>query len=91
MDDKAAILTEVCDALSADRAADASSILQARYPFMPFTNAGRRYSVREMLAVFQRDGFIDRYTGARLVSMPALRLISMRADGRLPLPGELAD
>ena len=36
----------------------------------------RKYSYRDLMKVFVRDGFIDRYTGLRLVIPPALRMIS---------------
>jgi len=84
MDDKAAVLAEVCAALSRDRPGEASAVLRKRYPFVPITNAGRRYLVRRMLSVFVRDGFIDCYSGARLVCPAALRLISKRLPEQFP-------
>jgi HNH endonuclease len=44
----------------------------------------RRYSVRRMLAAFTRDGFVDRYSGVRLVCVAALRLISKRLPDEFP-------
>jgi hypothetical protein len=84
MTDKAAVLGDVCAALSADRLGDAADILQDRYAFAPLTNVGRRYSVRQMLEIFVRDGFIDRYSGARLVCPATLRLISKRLPEAFP-------
>jgi hypothetical protein len=84
MTDKAAVLSDVCTALSADRPDDAADILRNRYASTPLTNVGRRYSVRQMLAVFVRDGFIDRYSGARLVCPATLRLISKRLPEAFP-------
>ena len=78
MDDKAAVLADVCAALSGNQLEEAGAILRKRYPFVPLINVGRRYSVRQMLTAFVRDGFIDRYCGARLVCVAALRLISKR-------------
>jgi hypothetical protein len=52
--------------------------------FVPLINVGRRYSVRQMLTAFVRDGFIDRYCGARLVCVAALRLISKRLPDQFP-------
>jgi hypothetical protein len=37
-----------------------------------------------MLAVFRRDGFIDRYSGVRLVCPATLRLISKRLPEQFP-------
>ena len=67
MDDKAAVLAEVCVALSGNQPDKARAILREEYPFVPLANVGRRYSVDQMLAAFVRDGFVDRYSGMRLV------------------------
>jgi hypothetical protein len=37
-----------------------------------------------MLTTFVRDGFVDRYSGVRLVCVAALRLISKRPPDQLP-------
>lgn len=84
MDDKAAVLADVCTALSGNRSDEAGTILQKRYPFVPLANVGRSYSVRRMLGAFVHDGFIDRYSGQRLVCFPALRLISKRLPDQFP-------
>jgi hypothetical protein len=84
LDDKAAVLRDVCAALSSDRLGDASDILRERYAFAPMTNVGRHYSERQMLKVFAQDGFIDRYSGARLVCPATLRLISTRLPEAFP-------
>ena len=84
MDDKAAVLADVCAALSGNQPNEAGAILRKRYPFVPLPNVGRRYSVRQMLAAFVRDGFVDRYSGVRLVCSAALRLISKRLSDQFP-------
>jgi|SRR6516165_6490108 hypothetical protein len=84
MDDKATVLTEVCAALAEDRTSEAGAILRDRYPFVPLANVKRKYSVRQMLAIFIRDGFIDRYSGRRLVCPATLRLISKRLPEHFP-------
>jgi hypothetical protein len=81
---KASVINDVCAALSGDRLGDAAAILRDRYPFVPLINVGRRYSVRQMLAVFTRDGFIDRYAATRLVCPATLRLISKRLPEQFP-------
>jgi hypothetical protein len=84
MDDKAAVLVDVCAALSGNQLEKAAAILHERYPFVPLVKGGRRYSIGQMLRVFVRDGFVDRYSGTRLVCAPALRLISMHLPGQFP-------
>jgi hypothetical protein len=88
MDDKAAVLADVCAALSGNQLEEAGAILRNRYPFVPLINVRRRYSVRQMLTAFVRDGFIDRYCGARLVCVAALRLISNTRP--IPVSNQLA-
>ena len=82
--DKADILYDVCKALTNKRDDHAAAILNERYPFVPFVNVGRRYSISQMLGVFIRDGFIDRYSGNRLVCPATLRLISKRLPKQFP-------
>jgi hypothetical protein len=77
-------MVEVCAALSAGQADVAGSILAERYPFVPFSNAGRHYTKRQALAIFRRDGFTDRYSGTRLLLPAALRLVSMRLGEHFP-------
>jgi hypothetical protein len=83
-DDKSDILSEVCDALTDNQLAVARDILRDRYPFVPAANVGRRYTFRQMIAVFLRDGFVDRYSGARLVFPATLRLISKLLPEQFP-------
>jgi hypothetical protein len=84
MNDKTAVVAEVCAALSANRPEQAGGILRDRYPFVPLTNGGRRTSLRQTLRVFMSDGFIDRYSGDRLVLPAALRLISKLLPQEFP-------
>jgi hypothetical protein len=84
LSDRASILVEVCNAISANRHDDARAVLREKYPFVPLTNAGRHYTERQILSVCVRDGFLDRYSGHRLVSPPALRLISSQISDHFP-------
>ena len=51
--------------------------IASEYPFTPPTNAWRKYSAGQYMEVFVRDGFIDRYSGRRLVFPGTLRLLSL--------------
>ncbi|MDR0716000.1 MAG: HNH endonuclease [Azoarcus sp.] len=65
-----------CDEImtgSMDRARD---IISTEYPFFPLSNSGRTYSTYQKTKIFLRDGFIDRYSGDRLVFPAVLRLFS---------------
>ena len=84
MTEAAMILTEVCAAIAADRVRDAADILVRQYPFIPLSNAGRRYPLTRCMALFARDGFLDRYSGRRLVFPGTLRLLSKFLPGQFP-------
>ncbi|MEZ4324856.1 MAG: HNH endonuclease [Polyangiales bacterium] len=78
------ILAAVCDALSAGDEANAEHTLTEGYPRMPAERGKRSYSERESLKLFLRDGFIDRYGGARLVNPGVLRLLSVLLPDAFP-------
>ena len=39
------------------------AIIEAEYPFQKMVTQQRRYTDKEKINQFKRDGFIDRYTG----------------------------
>jgi len=74
----------VCQALALGDRLAASSVAREQYPFAPGANAGRRYSEYQMTQIFFRDGFVDRYTGDRLVFPGTLRLLSTLMPEEFP-------
>jgi hypothetical protein len=74
---KAEVIKAVCADLTDGNVDQAEAILKDKYPFVPITNVGRSYSRTESLSVFYRDGFVDRYSGLRLVFPGALRILSV--------------
>lgn len=78
------VLSRVCRALLADDREAARSIATAEYPFVRKQNAGRAYTERQMMRIFRRDGFLDRYSGARLVFPGTLRLLSTVMPDEFP-------
>lgn len=75
VDSKADVLSDVCAALTVGNSPSAIEILREKYPFKPVETITRRYSERDSMKVFKRDGFIDRYTGNRLLNPGVLRLL----------------
>lgn len=73
--DKADIIQQACLADATGQDATARQLLQAHYPFQPLPKAKRSYTLRQSLAIFERDGFIDRYKGTRLIYPGALYLL----------------
>jgi hypothetical protein len=76
MKSKAEILEQITVALATGDTDEARATAQREYPFVPVISAGRTYREREKTALFVRDGFVDRYSGERLVFPGALLLLS---------------
>lgn len=76
MPESADILSQICDLISVGELSSAADLVKERYPFQPMQRGARRYTPFESVCVFLRDGFIDRYSGAKLVNPAVLRLIS---------------
>jgi hypothetical protein len=72
---KADVLSDVCAALLDRDSHSAKATLRSRYPFVPVEKIARRFSVGKSMDLFMRDGFIDIYTGKRLVNPGVLRLL----------------
>jgi len=81
---KASVIDSICQAIDLGDLAQASAVAKERYPFTPAANAGRRYSAYESTRIFQRDGFIDRYSGERLIFPGTLRLLSTLMPDEFP-------
>lgn len=84
MDDRASIIAQVCEALISGGEDDASDLIRTKYPFQPAPLTLRRYGPAEALDLFIRDGFIDRYSGARLVFPPVLHVLHLRNPEAFP-------
>ena len=76
MDEKSVIDATVCRLLAEGVPDTAARMLRQYYPFAPEEVTTRRYGPVESTRVFVCDGFIDRYTGARLIFPPVLRIVS---------------
>lgn len=76
MIDSATVIASVCAEITKKNVESASALLREQYPFARQEAVERKYGTGEALRLFIRDGFIDRYSGARLVFPGALRLLS---------------
>lgn len=54
----------------------AGMIIETDYPFHKLTAHGRNYTDKEKMAQFVRDGFIDRYSGQKLINPGILKVLS---------------
>ncbi|WP_068547562.1 hypothetical protein [Thalassotalea crassostreae] len=80
-------LQQVTNALLENNKNDASKILKESYPFIPSTKIKRSYTQFQSLEVFIKDGFIDRYSGAKLVYPSVLYAISDALPEQFPMGG----
>lgn len=84
MESNAKYIDEACNAISNNRLDLAKKTLEKHYPFVSLTNTGRQYSEYQKTRVFFRDGFVDRYSGDKLVFPPVLRLLSRLMPEEFP-------
>lgn len=78
------IIEDVCRAIGKGSLADAKEVIKSNYPFKPMIKGGRRYGEYQKTRVFLRDGFIDRYSGEKMVFPPVLRLMSLLMPDEFP-------
>ena len=55
---------------------EAKAIIDSEYPFKKLVSQGRNYTDKEKMEQFVRDGFIDRYSGEKLVNPGILKVLS---------------
>ena len=84
MPDNSAVIAQVCTTLAENGPDAAEQILRHEYPFAPQASAKRTYGPAQAVPVFVRDGFIDRYSGARLVFPPVLHIIHVSCPDAFP-------
>ena len=84
MREKIDVLAAVCEKLSVGQREPAEQLLANGYPFRPEPVRKLAHGPIEATRVFVRDGFVDRYTGARLIYPPVLRVISAALPEAFP-------
>lgn len=82
--DKADILARTVAAIDAGDLEQGRQILRQEYPFAAVAKNPRRYTERQCLQVFYRDGFLDRYSGTKLVHPGVLRTLSQILPDEFP-------
>ncbi len=82
--DSASILHTLCTALLDCKLDEARTVLTTQYPFSGAAAQSRSYSEIVKTRLFLRDGFIDRYSGKKLVFIGILRLISFLMPEAFP-------
>jgi hypothetical protein len=70
------IIWEICERLANGDIKGAGLLIEKNYQHCPAKAIKRSYNKQQILKIFLRDGFIDRYSGDKLVFPPVLRIIS---------------
>ncbi|MEW5818135.1 MAG: hypothetical protein AB1798_22445, partial [Spirochaetota bacterium] len=84
MKDKADVIKSICGMLSCGDMRGASQVARLEYPFCTPSVVTRHFTENEALRIFVRDGFVDRYSGKRLLFPPVLRLLSFLLPEEFP-------
>lgn len=74
--DKALIIKNLCELLLDDKKNDCIDFVTTHYPFAYNSVSKRQYSKYQMCKVFLRDGFIDRYSGNKLLFPGLIKLLT---------------
>lgn len=74
--DKIVALEKAARMILDDRIECAKEIIQTEYPFKNLGSVSRNYSDKQKWEQFKRDGFIDRYSGQKLLNPGLLKTIS---------------
>lgn len=70
------IISEIVDRLLAEKKEDARRVICNEYPHKVYEVEKRSYTMAEKMEQFIRDGFVDRYTGERLLNPGILKILS---------------
>ena len=79
------IIIKACAAVEKGKIEKAKEIISTNYPYSNFKNNLPETTVSRNLKVFMRDGFIDRYTGEKVILPVALSLLSFIIPDVFPL------
>ena len=63
---------------------DAKKIIQSGYPFRRLSAVGRNYTDKQKIRQFIKDGFIDRYSGQKLLNPGFLKVLSYYLPDAFP-------
>jgi hypothetical protein len=70
------VLEQVCNLLSAGKQDDAQGMLIGQYPHQHTVLDKRKWTDKQKLKLYKEDGFIDRYTGQRLLFPGVLHILT---------------
>tara|TARA_Y100001936_G_scaffold121045_1_gene118400 strand:+ start:233 stop:823 length:591 start_codon:yes stop_codon:yes gene_type:complete len=77
------IIKEICKKIDRDVQA-AKDIVNKKYPHEKLKKDGRQYNEKQKTKIFRRDGFIDQYSGEKLIYPPVLKILSVLLERDFP-------
>ncbi len=83
-DNKVEILKQVAKLIEIGECSAAKGLVNKKYPFRPIKKVLRSYTMKVMMEQFFRDGFIDRYSGDKLINPGMLRVLSEKMPKEFP-------
>lgn len=81
---KISVIESAANKLLTNDTIAAKDIIAQNYPFCPVKKESRKYTITEMMEQFFRDGFIDRYSGEKLINPGMLRVMSVKMPTEFP-------
>lgn len=75
--DKALLIKNICGLLVDDKRQDCIDFANEYYPFVNNLPQKRQYSKYQMCKIFLRDGFIDRYSGEKLLFPGLIKILTI--------------
>ena len=74
--DKSEVISEIANLLLKKDNHGANTLINQEYPHAYYETEKRTYTIQQKMTQFIKDGFIDRYTGNRLLNPGILKIIS---------------
>ena len=74
--DKITTIKQSAESIFTGNIESAKNVINKEYPFKKLKPEGRSYTDKEKYEQFVRDGFIDRYSGEKLVNPGLLKVLS---------------
>ena len=74
--DKSVVISDIAAKLLENNKSAAETIIREEYPHTYFEIEKRTYTLEQKMNQFIKDGFIDRYTGQKLLNPGMLKVIS---------------
>lgn len=82
--DKIQAIKDTALSLLDGKVGDAKLVINENYPFNRLASTERKYTDKQKMEQFVRDGFIDRYSGQKLMNLGILKVLSYYMPEEFP-------